>query len=75
MANNGGQQFRVELDGIDLSDEVVQRIDNALRKAVLTELATVNLGGRAVDLLGTGLSVDRIAEGGHTQGIRVRKVR
>ncbi len=70
---NNGQQFRVEIDGIDLPDEVLQRVDNAVRKAVLAELATVNLGGQTVDLLSEGLTVDRIREGGHLQGFRVRQ--
>ncbi|MEU7070384.1 hypothetical protein AB0B30_18980 [Streptomyces narbonensis] len=75
MAKDGVQEFRVEIDGIDLPDEVLQRIDDAVRKAVLGELATVNFGGRGVDLLRAGLAVDRIGEGGDPQGIRVRQVR
>lgn len=75
MPKGRGREFRVEIEGIDLPDEVLQRIDDAVRKAVLMELATVNLGGRGVDLLGAGLAVDRIGEGGDPQGIRVRQVR
>ncbi|MEV4925434.1 hypothetical protein [Streptomyces roseoverticillatus] len=72
MANKG-QQFRVEFEGISLPDEVVQRIDAAIRKAVLTELATVDIQARAHDLLAEDLTIGRIGGGG-TQGIRVRQV-
>ena len=73
MANNG-QKFQVHLDGIELPDEVVQRIDAAIRKAVLSELATVNLNGRSVDLLRRGFSVAPLGEPGHPQGLQVRKM-
>ncbi|MFF7730889.1 hypothetical protein [Streptomyces sp. NPDC008001] len=72
MANKG-QQFRVEFEGISLPDEVVQRIDAAIRKAVLTELATVDIQAQAQDLLAEDLTIGHIG-GGHTQGIRVRQV-
>ncbi|MEU9273015.1 hypothetical protein AB0E04_47735 [Streptomyces sp. NPDC048251] len=71
---NKGQKFQVDIDGIDLPDEVVQRIDAAVRKAVLTELATVNLDGRSVDLLGQGFSVESLGQPGHPQGLRVKKM-
>ncbi|WP_369780693.1 hypothetical protein [Streptomyces sp. R33] len=68
------QEFRVEIDGIALPDELVQRIDAAVRRAVLQELAAANLGGTSEDLLSEGLTISALAAvGGHgTQGIRVR---
>ena len=72
---NRGQKFQVDIDGIDLPDEVVQRIDASIRKAVLTELATVNLHGRSTDLLGQGLAVESLGAPGHTQGIRVKQAK
>lgn len=77
MASNRRQEFRVEIDGIQLSGEVLERINGAVRKAVLHELASVNLQGSSIDLLaGEGLTVSAIqgggGGGGGTQGIRVR---
>ncbi|WP_326581901.1 hypothetical protein OG250_23670 [Streptomyces sp. NBC_00487] len=69
---NKSQKFQVDIDGIDLPDEVVQRLDAAVRKAVLIELAAVNLDGRSVDLLGQGFAVESLGRPGHTQGLRVR---
>lgn len=68
-----GQEFRVEFEGISLPDEVVQRVDAAIRKAVLTELATFDIQARSFDLLAEDVTIGRIG-GGHTQGIRVRQV-
>ncbi|WP_058043743.1 hypothetical protein [Streptomyces roseifaciens] len=70
---NKGQQFRVDFEGISLPDEAVQRIEAAIRKAVLTELATVDVQAQTLDLLADDLTIGRIG-GGHTQGIRVRLV-
>ncbi|WPO70071.1 MULTISPECIES: hypothetical protein [unclassified Streptomyces] len=70
-----GQRFQVDIDGIDVPDEVVRAIDAAIRKAVLTELATIDLHGRATDLLGEGMAVESLGGPGHTQGIRVRKAK
>lgn len=68
-----GQKFEVDIDGIDLPDELVQRIDSAIRKAVLTELATVDLNGRSIDLLREGLALESLGLPGHTQGVHIRK--
>jgi len=38
-------EFRVVIDGADLSQDAVQRINAAVQKAALTELATVDLAG------------------------------
>ncbi|MFF2196949.1 hypothetical protein [Streptomyces sp. NPDC058157] len=67
------QEFRVQIDGLELSDELVQRIDDAVRKAVLNELASVDLlrTGTSVDLLNEGFTAAKIG-GGSTQGIHVR---
>ncbi|MFE9823684.1 hypothetical protein ACFYSH_16350 [Streptomyces sp. NPDC005791] len=72
MSASRRQEFRIEIDGIEFPDDVVQRIDGALRSAVLLELAKVNLGGRSVDLLGEGMSITRM--GGNPQGYRVKMV-
>ncbi|MEU8992870.1 hypothetical protein AB0C98_41920 [Streptomyces sp. NPDC048558] len=72
---NTEQKFQVHIDGIDLPEEVVQRIDGAIRKAVLTELATVNLHGRSTDFLGQGFAVESLGGPGHLQGLRVKEAR
>jgi hypothetical protein len=73
MASNKRQEFRVEIDGLDLAEEVVQRINDAVRRVVLHELAAISPAGssRSVDLLGKGFTARGIEHGG-TQGIRVR---
>lgn len=65
---NKSQKFQVDIDGIDLPDEVVQRLDAAVRKAVLIELAAVNLDGRSVDLLGQGFAVESLGRRGTHKG-------
>ncbi|UQX04752.1 hypothetical protein [Streptomyces sp. RerS4] len=72
-AENRRKEFRVEIDGLELSDELIQRIDDAVRKAVLRELASVDLlqTGTSVDLLSEGFTATGI-RGGSTQGIHVR---
>lgn len=49
---------------------MVQRVDAAVRKAVLIELATVHLDGRSIDLLGQGFSVESLGRPGYPQGLR-----
>ncbi len=65
--SNKGQKFQVDIDGIDLPDEVVQRIDSAIRKAVLTELATVELA--------RSFAVEPLGGPGHLQGLVIRAAR
>jgi hypothetical protein len=38
-------EFRVVIDGIELGDEVAQRISSAVQKAAMTELAGIDLEG------------------------------
>ncbi|MFC9498437.1 hypothetical protein [Streptomyces sp. NPDC056982] len=76
-SENRRQEFRVEIDGLELSAELVQRIDDAVCKAVLHELASVDLlqTGTSVDLLNEGFAAARIlqgAEGDRPQGLHVR---
>ena len=76
MESNRRHEFRVEIEGIELPDDVLQRINNAVRSAVLGELSAVNLQGRTADLLAEGLAVKALSagggHGGSTQGVRVR---
>jgi hypothetical protein len=75
MESNRRHEFRVEIEGIELPDDVLQRINSAVRQAVLTELSAVNLQGRTADLLAEGLAVKAIGPGaghGGTQGVHVR---
>lgn len=66
------QKLQVEIDGIELPDEVVQRIDAALHRAVLTELAAMNLNGQTTDILSQGFAVQSLGVPARPQGIRVR---
>lgn len=61
-SENRRHEFRVEIDGLELSDEVLRRIDGAVRRAVLHEIASVDLlkDGRSVDLLAEGLTASSI---------------
>lgn len=65
-------RFRVDISGIELPAELVQRIEAAIRKTVITELATVNLQGKAFDLLAQPLVMRNIDDGSSTSGIDVR---
>ncbi|WP_369153327.1 hypothetical protein [Streptomyces sp. R17] len=76
VAMSRSNNFRVEISGIELPADLVQRIEAAIRKSVLTELATVNLQGKAVDLLAQPLVMrsrgfDPVG-GSSTPGIDVR---
>lgn len=64
--------FRVEISGIELPADLVQRIEAAIRKSVLTELATVNLQGKVFDLLAQPVVMRSIDDGSSTSGIDVR---
>lgn len=55
------QEFRITLDGVDLSSDTVDRISQAIQRAALAELATVDVNG---DLAARILS-------GPTQGIQL----
>lgn len=38
-------QFTVVIDGVDLNDEVLQRVNGAIQKAAVTALADIDLQG------------------------------
>ena len=44
-------QFMVNLDGLNLSEDHLQRINQAVQKAVITELAVIDLNVRQGGLL------------------------
>ncbi|THA29627.1 hypothetical protein [Streptomyces sp. A1547] len=76
MKSNKRHEFSVQIEGIELPDDVVQRIDGAVRRAVLAELASVNLEGQAFDLVADDFAARRLhipeGLGAHTQGVRVK---
>jgi hypothetical protein len=41
-------EFRAVIDGMDLSDEMVERLDRAVQSAITAELAQLNLGTSAI---------------------------
>ncbi len=46
MAERGKrQQFTVVIDGVDLDDEVLARVNSAIQKAAITALADLDLQG------------------------------
>jgi hypothetical protein len=58
--------FSVTLEGAELAPEVVERIHRALHRAVLAEMAEIDVAPRrAVRFIG----IDRFPGGGTTQGI------
>jgi hypothetical protein len=56
------QEFRVVITGIRVPPEAVHRINRAVQKAVLTEVASMDLGGVGAKFMGNG---------GGTQGIEL----
>lgn len=56
------QEFRVAIKGIRIPAEAVRRINRAIQKAVLTEVAGLDLGGLGAKFMGNG---------GGTQGIEL----
>ena len=56
------QEFRVVITGIKVPAEAVSRINRAVQKAVLAEMAGLDLGGFGARLIGNG---------GGTQGIEL----
>jgi hypothetical protein len=56
------QEFRVVIRGIRVPAEAVRRINRAVQKAVLTEVASMDLGGLGAKFIGNG---------GGTQGIEL----
>jgi hypothetical protein len=58
------QPFKVELEGIDLSDERRAAIASGIRRIVLTELADIDFQGDRQAAL-----VLALPDGGQTQGI------
>ena len=72
-------EFKVVIDGFDLPGELAGRINKAVQKAVLDELATADLGGKDVvftPIMGRMLSEDVTKAmnepGGSTGGIWIR---
>lgn len=57
------QEFRVGISGVRLPAEAAERINRAVQKAVLMELAGLNLK--------VGLGIRFVGNGGGTQGIEV----
>lgn len=68
----GGKEFKVVLD-VGLGEDVLQRVEKAIQKAVLLELADTDVADAvSVEFQGdTGEG----AIGGSTQGIRISSVR
>lgn len=51
----GARKLEVSLEGLDLSDDQVARLESTMRTAVLTELARFDLaGGMVVEPIGKG---------------------
>ncbi|MBV8216663.1 MAG: hypothetical protein JOZ08_25885 [Verrucomicrobia bacterium] len=79
MPNISNHEFKVVIDGFDLPDELASRINKAVQRAVLEELASADLGGKDVvftPVMGQMLSED-VAKamrepGGSTGGIWIR---
>lgn len=66
------QEFKISLEGAELPAEVIDRIHKALHRAVLQELADVDLGPRQGV---RSIELDRSSArgpGGKTDGIDVR---
>jgi hypothetical protein len=61
-------EFTAVIEGIDLSSEMVDSVTRSVQKAVLTELAGVDLQGSAV----LQLPSDRDPTRGGTRGIVIR---
>jgi hypothetical protein len=66
------QEFTISLEGAALPPEVVERIHRALHRAVLQEIAEIDVAPRhAVRFLGLD---DALEDGGRTQGIQAQIV-
>ena len=48
------QEFRVVIKGISIPAEALRRINRAVQKAVLTEVASMDIGGLGARFLGNG---------------------
>lgn len=77
--NRPKHEFKVVIDGFDLPGELVTRINKAVQRAVLEELASADLGGEDVvftPVMGRMVSEDVMKvmsePGGSTGGIWVR---
>jgi hypothetical protein len=71
-------EFKVVIEGVELSKETLVRIDESVRKAVLIEMASVDLRGN--DLVFSPIMAGMVSEaemraggnGGSTGGIEIR---
>ena len=58
-------EFRAVIDGVDLSPELIERLDRAVQGAVLAELSRLDLSGK-------GLANSPLKNFGETKGIWAR---
>jgi len=58
-------EFIATIEGIELPAEIVHRVTQSIQKAVLVELANIDLRGPVALQIPPGI------HGGHTNGIRV----
>jgi len=78
MESNANSTFEITIDGIALPEETVARINGALQRAVLAELASIDLRGN--DLVFRPIMGQMVTEreslggGGTTGGIQIRVV-
>jgi hypothetical protein len=73
-------EFRVSIDGIDIDEATLSRINSALQKALLNEITSINLGTRELayrPIMSQLISRDasaKMGNGGSTGGIAVRAI-
>jgi len=67
------REFKVVFDGIELPPDTVDRIDQAIQKAVKEELARSQIATQSVrPLRDEAGEQERLLPGGQTDGIRVQ---
>jgi hypothetical protein len=77
---NSKYEFKVSIDGIDIDQTTLSRINSALQRALLNEMVSINLGTHELTyrpIMSQLISRDaaaRIGNGGSTGGIAVRVV-
>ena len=72
LESRSGQEFRVSFEGMELPPEAVELITHAIQKAVLAELAGMDLpAGSEIRSAGFETRFLGSGGGGGTQGMRI----
>jgi hypothetical protein len=81
MAAPPKYEFKVLIEGVDLDSKLLSRINSALQKALLNELASIDMGAGELayrpimsELIG-GEAAVKAGDGGSTGGAAIRAVK